>query len=69
MSNHPDKQSRKDKLHEWRARQRAAARAKLPLPDGQMRAMCDMLDFELPKRGSSGRQARPVSVGPFSRSW
>ncbi len=47
----PDKLSRKDKLHQWRAQQRAAARAKLPLADQQMQAMFDMLDSELPKRG------------------
>lgn len=51
VSNRPDKQSRKDKLHELRAQQRAAARARLPLPNEQMQAMFDMLDSELPRRG------------------
>ena len=51
MPNQPDRQSRKNKLHEWRARQRAAARAKLPLPDAQMQALFDMLDAALPERG------------------
>ena len=51
MPDRSDKQSRKDKLHQLRAQQRAAARAKLPVPDEQMQAMFDMLDTELPKRG------------------
>ncbi len=51
MSNRPNKESRKEKLHEWRSQQRAAARAKLPLSDAQMQAMFDMLDIELPRQG------------------
>jgi hypothetical protein len=51
VQDRPNKQSRKDKLHQWRAQQRAAARAKLPLPDEQMQAMFDMLDSALPNRG------------------
>ncbi|WP_425618270.1 DUF2695 domain-containing protein [Anatilimnocola sp. NA78] len=51
MSDRPDKQSRKTQLQAWRAQQRAAARAKLPLPDEQMQAMFDMLDWALPDRG------------------
>src|SRR5436190_22490315 len=51
MSLRPDKQIRKDELHKWRAAQRAAARAKFPLPDEQMQAMFDMLDSALPKHG------------------
>ena len=51
MPGRPDKQSRKDKLHVWRAQQRAAAREKLPLPDERMQAMFDMLDSALPQRG------------------
>lgn len=50
MPDRPDKQSRKQKLHQWRAQQRGAARAKLPLPDAQMRALFDMLDKALPKQ-------------------
>ena len=50
MPDRPDKQSRKEKLHGWRAQQRAAAREKLPLPDEQMQAMFEMLDSALPKR-------------------
>ena len=51
MSKRPDKQNRKEQIHEWRAQQRAAARAKLPLPDDQMQALFDMLDVSLPERG------------------
>ena len=51
MPDKSDKKSRKDKLQVWRAQQRAAARAKLPLPDDQMKAMFDMLDQALPGSG------------------
>ena len=51
MPDRLDEQSRREKLHEWRARQRAAARAKLPLPDDQMQALFDMLDAALPRGG------------------
>jgi hypothetical protein len=51
MSDRSEKQHRKDKKHEWRAQQRAAARAKLPLPDLQMKAMFEMLDAALPQPG------------------
>ena len=51
MSGRPDRQSRKDRLHEWRARQRAAARAKLPLPDELMQAVFVMLGAALPRFG------------------
>jgi len=43
----PDKRQRKEKLHQWRAQQRAASRAKIPLTDEQMQAMFDMLDSAL----------------------
>jgi len=46
-----DKPSRKDKLHAWRSQQRAAACAKLPLLDEQMRAVFDMLDTALTASG------------------
>ena len=51
MGNRPDKRSRKEALHRVKAQQRAAARAKLPLPDTQMQALFDMLDRELPRQG------------------
>jgi hypothetical protein len=51
VGDHPDKRNRKASLAGWKAQQRAAARAKLPLPDDQMRALFDMLDAELPRRG------------------
>jgi hypothetical protein len=51
MGGRPDKQARKAMLGEWRAKHRAAARAKFPLPDEQMMAMFDMLNVELPKQG------------------
>ncbi len=51
MADRDDKQSRKEALSRWKAEQRAAARAKLPLPDEQMRALFDVLDAELPRRG------------------
>jgi hypothetical protein len=51
MPDRPDKQGRKDKLHQWRALRRAAAREKLPLSGEQMRAMFDMLDTALPGSG------------------
>jgi hypothetical protein len=51
MTNRRDKRSRKEALDRWKAQQRAAARAKLPLPDPQMRSLFDMLDAELPRRG------------------
>jgi Protein of unknown function (DUF2695) len=51
MPERPEKQRRKELLKRWGAQQRDAARAKLPLPDEQMRALFDMLDSELPERG------------------
>ena len=36
---------------EWQRQQRAAARAALPLPDNQVKALFDHLDTELPKHG------------------
>ena len=44
MAGRPDKRSREEALDRWRVQQRAAARAKLPLPDAQMQALFDMLD-------------------------
>jgi len=51
MSGRLDKRSRKEALHRVKAQHRAAARAKLPLPNSQMKALFDMLDGELPRQG------------------
>jgi hypothetical protein len=51
MAERPDKRRRKEALDRWKAQSRAEARAKLPLPDDQLRALFDMLDGELPRRG------------------
>jgi hypothetical protein len=51
MAGRPDKRRRKEALDRWKADQRAAARAKLPLPADQMQALFDMLDIELPRQG------------------
>mgnify|MGYP000287420412 CR=1 FL=1 len=51
MADRTDKRSRKEKLDCWKADQRAIARAKLPLPDDQMKALFDMLDVEFPRQG------------------
>src|SRR5207248_9229419 len=45
------RRSRKEALDRWKAQQRAAARAKLPLPDAQLKALFDMLDADLSRRG------------------
>jgi hypothetical protein len=46
-----DKTQKRDPKKEWQRRQRAAARAALPLPNDQMKALFDYLDVELPKKG------------------
>lgn len=51
MSERPDKRKKKELLDRWKAGERAGARAKLPLPDEQMRALFDMLDEQLPRQG------------------
>jgi hypothetical protein len=51
MPERPDKRRRKEMLRGVREQQRAEARAALPLPDDQLRAMFDTLDRELPIRG------------------
>lgn len=51
MGTRPDKRGRKEALNRWKAEQRAAARAKLPLPDEQIKALFDVLDKELPRQG------------------
>ena len=51
MPERPDHQRRKEVLRRVREQQRAEARASLPLPDDQLRAMFDALDRELPIRG------------------
>jgi hypothetical protein len=47
MADRQDRQSRKVDLARWKADQRAAARAKFPLPYDRMQALFDMLDVEL----------------------
>lgn len=47
MGGRPDKQSRKDLLHQLRAKQRAEARAKLPLADPEMKRLFDALAEKL----------------------
>ena len=49
MADFNGKRGRKESLDRWKAEQRAAAREKLPLTNGQMRALFDMLDAELPR--------------------
>ena len=39
MADRLDKRRRKETLNQWKADQRASARAKLPLPDEQMKAL------------------------------
>jgi Protein of unknown function (DUF2695) len=51
MAARPNKQWRKDLRHVWEAQQRAAARAKFPLPDEQLRALFDFLSVEFPIQG------------------
>jgi Protein of unknown function (DUF2695) len=51
MADRPDKQRRQDMRHEWESRQRAAARAKFPLPDEQLRELFDYLRVEFPVQG------------------
>ena len=51
VADRKEKRSRKEALDRWKAEQRAAARAKLPLPDDQMKGLFDMLDVELPRHG------------------
>lgn len=51
MSARPDKQRRKDMRHVWQAQQRAAERARFPLPDDQLRALFDFLLTEFPIQG------------------
>ncbi len=42
---------KKDRLRGWRAEEREAAKARLPLPDSEMQALFDMLDQRLPEAG------------------
>lgn len=51
MADRKDKRSRKEAKDRWKADQRAAARAKLPLPNEQLQALFEMLDVELPRQG------------------
>jgi hypothetical protein len=51
MARRPDERDRKAALAAWKAEQRAAARARFPLPETQLSALFDALDVELPRRG------------------
>jgi hypothetical protein len=51
MADRQDKQQRKAALARWKAQQRAAARAKFPLPPEQLRALFHGLSVELPRHG------------------
>jgi len=51
MTNRPDKRRRKELLHNWASKQRAEARAKLPLADDQLKALFDFLEVEFPIQG------------------
>ena len=42
---------KKQQLRAWKARQREAARAAVPLPDQEMKALFDQLDASLPTMG------------------
>jgi hypothetical protein len=46
-----DKNQHKAQLKNWKAQQRASARAKLPLDKAQMKSMFDMLDEKLSAQG------------------
>jgi hypothetical protein len=51
MAEHLGNKGKKALLKQWKADQRTKARAKLPLPNEQMKALFDTLDLELPQRG------------------
>lgn len=51
MGKNESKARRKAAIREWQAKNRSAARALLPLPNEQMKALFDMLDIEFPKQG------------------
>jgi hypothetical protein len=51
MAERPDKLQRKERIDRWRADQRAAARAKLPLPNDRMQELFDALDSDVPRSG------------------
>jgi hypothetical protein len=65
MPERPDKGRRKEVLRGVREQRRAEARAALPLPDDQLRAMFDALDRELPIRG--GDHTRRLTQGFLER--
>jgi hypothetical protein len=46
-----DKQYKKELKRQWRDGQRAMARAELPLPFDELKALFDMLDAEVPRQG------------------
>jgi hypothetical protein len=60
MADRKDKRSRKEAMDRWKADQRAAARAKLPLPNEQIQALFDMLDVELRLRVAITPSDSPV---------
>jgi hypothetical protein len=51
MAEHLDKRGKRGILKQWKAEQRAVARAKLPFANDQMKALFDTLDAELSRRG------------------
>jgi hypothetical protein len=46
-----DKAEKKARLRDWRGKERAVARARLPLDDRDMEALFHMLDQRLPEAG------------------
>jgi hypothetical protein len=46
-----NKDERKRRLRAWRESERATARAALPLPDAELKALFDVLDVSLPSHG------------------
>lgn len=51
MPERPDKKCRNEALSRWKADQRAAARARLPISNAELQALFDSLSFELPTAG------------------
>ena len=51
MAYRPDKENRKAAITAWKAQQRAAARAKLPMSVERMQSLFNFLDTELPRFG------------------
>lgn len=51
MANKENKARQRAAVREWQAKNRAAARALIPLPNDQMKALFDMISNKLPKHG------------------